>query len=60
MSYPYTIAAAKKVLDAALAWDEAPGDPDLCFELSEACGHYRRAQREDYQRGPDLDADEKT
>lgn len=29
------------LVDAALAWDEAPGDAELCIALSEACSSIR-------------------
>lgn len=34
-----------RVLAAALAWDESPGDPELCLELSEACGELKEWRR---------------
>lgn len=37
------VSARDRVAEAALAWDEDPGDRDLCVALSDACAELRRA-----------------
>lgn len=63
MSYPYTMAAAQKVLEAAQKWADADEHGTLWewaeaeARLKHAVAEYRREAGTAHVNGPDMDAD---